>query len=115
VQRGRDEHERGGDLEVLHEGNAHGLAQEAVVIRESQAAGRILVFNGAYNRTWRCLHVATWKYLHLQFYFEGLLTWLWHNCMVATSLESGLWTVVVVVEEEEDARSTPLHLTTTIY
>ena len=30
VQRGRDQHERGGDLEVLHDGNAHDLAQEAV-------------------------------------------------------------------------------------
>ncbi len=36
VQRGRDEHERGGDLEVVQDGNAHGLAQEAVVIRESK-------------------------------------------------------------------------------
>ncbi len=36
VQRGRDQHERSGDLEVLREGNAHGLAQEAVVIRESK-------------------------------------------------------------------------------
>jgi hypothetical protein len=39
VQRGRNQHERGGDLEVLHDGNAHGLAQEAVVIRESK--GRV--------------------------------------------------------------------------
>ena len=39
VQRGRDQHERGGNLEVLHDGNAHGLAQEAVVIRESK--GRV--------------------------------------------------------------------------
>jgi cation transport regulator ChaB len=36
VQRGRDQHERRGDLEVLREGNAHGLAQEAVVMRESK-------------------------------------------------------------------------------
>jgi hypothetical protein len=34
VQRGRDQHERRGDLEVARDGNAHGLAQEAVVILE---------------------------------------------------------------------------------
>ncbi len=34
VQRGRDKHERGGNLEVLRDGNAHGLTQEAVVILE---------------------------------------------------------------------------------
>ena len=46
VQRGRDQHERGGDLEVLQNAiltNAHGLAQEAVVIRESKR-----------GRRWRC-------------------------------------------------------------
>ena len=31
----RDEHERGGDLQVVQDGHAHGLAQEAVVTRES--------------------------------------------------------------------------------
>jgi uncharacterized heparinase superfamily protein len=39
VQRGRDQHERRGDLEVVHDGYAHGLAQEAVVMRESK--GRV--------------------------------------------------------------------------
>jgi hypothetical protein len=39
VQRGRDQHERGGDLEMLHDGNTHNLAQEAVVIRESKGWG----------------------------------------------------------------------------
>ncbi len=31
----RDENERGGDLQVVQDGHAHGLAQEAVVTRES--------------------------------------------------------------------------------